>query len=271
MILASLKIKSFIFVPLFILPVVSIVLSLTIFPLKWSNRGVGSWRFLKTWLSPWRAYVAEFLGTFVFVFISSGAVLTNIFFGEVGLLGVALVTGLSITTMMLATVNISGGHLNPAVTLALWLSQKVRGTVAVFYMCAQILASFTAAGLLLFFFGTDSLQYKLGGPALGAGISDQTGLVIEATLTAILVFVVFATLVDKRGSVSFGPLAVGLIVLIAGVFAGPLTGAVLNPARALGPLLISGSSDITVWIVGPATGALFGLVYDFLFLGGGRK
>lgn len=222
---------------------------------------------MKEWVSPWRAYLAEFLGTFVFVFVASGAVLSNIFYSEIGTLGVALATGLILSAMIYATVHISGGHLNPAVTVSLWLAQKINGHLAVFYIISQILASFAAAGLVLLIFGSTSREFTLGGPVLNESVSGQTALLVEAVLTAVLVFAVFATMVDRRGPVSFGPLVVGLIVVVASLFALPISGAALNPARAIGPEVLSGSyQTLAIWIIGPLAGSLFGLVYEFVFL-----
>lgn len=216
---------------------------------------------------PWRAYLAEFLGTFVFVLISSGAVLSNIFFGDVGVLAQATATGLALAAMIWATAAISGGHINPAVTLAMWFAGKISATGAIFYIGAQIMASFAAAGLLLFVYGSRAIQFSLGAPVLGADISVQAAVVIEMVLTAALVFAVFATVVDRRGPVSFGPLVIGLVVMVSGIFAGPLTGAVLNPARVLGPAVLSNSfTNLPIWILGPLAGSLFGIVYEFVFL-----
>ena len=211
--------------------------------------------------------MAEFLATFVFVLIASGATLTNIFFSDIGGIGVALATGLALTSMIYAVFHLSGGHLNPAVTLAVWLAQKISSRVAVFYIIAQILASLAAAGLLLWIFGPDARQFSLGGPVIGVGVSVKTAVIVEAILTATLIFAVFATMIDKRGSVNFGPLVVGLVLTVSAIFAGSISGAALNPARAFGPLVISKSySDLAVWIIGPATGSIFGIIYDFLFL-----
>lgn len=221
-------------------------------------------------ISPWRAYVAEFLGTLVFVFVASGAVLTNYFYGDVGILGIALATGFSLAAMMYATFHISGGHLNPAVTLSLWLTQKIGGAVAIFYIVSQILASFAAAELLFLIYGQKGLEFMLGAPR--AVTSNQVALILEVVMSAILVFVIFATLVDKKGQSTLGPLIVGLVVVFATIMAGSLSGAVLNPARVLGPLVISKSYDLLpIFIAGPVTGGLFGLVYDWLFLRRGRK
>lgn len=230
-----------------------------------------SFSFLKDWFEPWRAYLAEFLGTFVFVLISSGAVLTNIFYGGLGDLGIASAAGLTLTAMIYATLRISGGHLNPAITLALWLAQRIRGTLAIFYIFSQILASLVAVTTLLFIFGEKAREFSLGGPLLGAGISQQTGFILEAILTAVLIWAFFATIVNQ-GNVGFGPLVVGLVVLISTIFAGPLTGAALNPARALGPaIVITPYEDLAIWIVGPAMGSLFGILYNLLFLRRGKR
>ena len=221
---------------------------------------------------PLQAYLAELLGTFVFVFVSSGAVLTNVVTGEVGGLGVSMATGFVLTAMIYSTVGISGGHLDPAVTLAVWFAERISFVNAVIYICLQLVAGIFAAYLLLWIFGQTSVQFLLGGPVLGVDMTVQRAIVVEAILTAVLVFSVFATLVDKRGPVSFGPLVIGLVVLTAGIFAGSLTGAALNPARALCPLLVSGSySSILVWVIGPVSGSLAGVLYKYLFLTSPKK
>lgn len=215
----------------------------------------------------WRAYLAEFLGTFVFVFIASCAVITNGLYGEVGTLGISLATGLTLSAMIFATVHISGGHLNPAVTLALWLSQKLNTINGFFYILFQIMGSFAAAYGLLLIFGERAMKFNVGGPALGSGVDVQTAVILEAILTAVLVFAVFAIIVDKRGPGSFGPLVIGLIVVVASLAVGALTGAALNPARALGPLVFARQFDLLpVYLIGPFAGSLFGIVYEFVFL-----
>ncbi|MBI2327029.1 aquaporin [Candidatus Curtissbacteria bacterium] len=225
---------------------------------------------LKDWIGPWRAYAAEFLGTFVFVLIASGSVLTNVFYGNVGILGIALATGLSLTAMIYATSPFSGGHLNPAVTLALWLVQKIESSRAIFYIAAQTAASFCAAATLLFIYGDRALKFTIGAPSVV--VSEQVALVIEVVLTSVLVFVVFATMIDKAGEKTTGPLAIGLVVVVATIMAGPLSGAVLNPARVLGPMILTKTyAYLAIYMVGPAMGSLFGVIYDFLFLRKSKK
>lgn len=228
--------------------------------------------FVREWISPWRAYLAEFLGTFVFVLVSCGSVLSYIFYGEIGTVGVSLASGLAYAAAMYATVHVSGGHLNSVVTLASWLAQKTNGSTAIFYIVFQLAASFSAAGLLLYIFGQEALQFSLGGPTLGVDIGISKAFVIEASLAATFVFVYFATMVDRRGPTSFGPLVLGLVVTALMLVALPLSGASINPARAVGPAVISQTFDnLMVATVGPLAGSLMGIVYDFVFLRKAKK
>lgn len=221
----------------------------------------------KFFFESWRSYLAEFLGTFIFVFVSLGAVLTNNLLGEIGVLGIALASGFAYIAMIFATVHLSGGQLNPAITLSLWLVKKLNTQDAFFYILAQFIASFAAAGVLFYVFGKASLDFSLGAQILGDTISLQKAVVVEAILTSVLIFTYFATMTDRRGPVSFGPFAVGLVVFVSFLVAGPISGGSINPARVLGAAVISKSySELSIWLVGPFTGSLFGLVYDFLFL-----
>lgn len=238
---------------------------------RWSNRSVT--KFVKIlYIKDWRSYIAEFLGTFVFVLIASGIVLSDAFFGDVGKIGIGLATGLVYASLIYVTAHLSGGYLNPAITLALWFTRKLSGVKTIFYVLAQIAASFAAAYVLLLFFGSPARELGLGGPILGVNTSSQIAIVVEAALTAVLVLCVYATMIDRSGPVSFGPLVLGFVLASETIFALPLSGAAFNPARALGPAVISNTFDnLLVWIVGPAAGSLFGLVYEFLFLRKGRK
>ena len=220
-------------------------------------------------ISGWRAYLAEFLGTFVFVFVSLGAVLADSLFGEIGILGIALAAGLAYGAMVFATVGISGGHLNPALSLSLWFAQKLAAVDLIFYTLAQFLAGFAAVLALAYIFSAGASDFSLGA-TLGQ-VTVQKIAVAEAIFAAILTFVYFATMVDRRGPTSFGPLALGFVVIFAILVAGPVSGGVINPARALAPAVISNSySELLPWIVGPYVGSLFGLVYEFVFLRKGK-
>lgn len=237
---------------------------------KWSNHFV---KILdQLYIKDWRAYIAEFLATFIFVLISCGVVLADLYFVEIGKVGIALASGFSYASLIYITSHLSGGYLNPAITLALWFSQKLTSVKAVNLIFAQILASFAAAGTLYYIFGPESRQLVLGAPILGIETNIQVATVVEALASAILVFGVFGTMVDRGGPVSFGPWVLGMLLVAMTLFAQPLTGAALNPARAIGPSVISENyNSLIVYLVGPAAGSLFGLVYDFLFLKKSKK
>src|SRR3990167_1356579 len=109
-------------------------------------------------VSDWRAYLAEFLGTFFFVFISSSIVLSDSFYNKAGIVGTFLGIGFCYTALIFASVHLAGGYLNPAVTMALWIGGKLSHIKAVFFLIGQMLASFIAAYLVLFIFGENGLQ-----------------------------------------------------------------------------------------------------------------
>jgi MIP family channel proteins len=196
-----------------------------------------------------RQCVAEAIGTFALIFIGIGAIYNN-----PGLLGVALAHGLTIAVMVSATAGISGGHLNPAVTLGLLVGGKINLRDSIAYWIAQ-LGGATAAGLLAAqFIGMPAVM--TGTPDLGEKISQLQGIGIEAVLTFFLVFVVYGSAVDARAP-KIGGLAIGLTVALDILFGGPLTGAAMNPARTFGPALASGhwNNHVVYWI-GPMLGGL---------------
>lgn len=238
-----------------------------------SNRSMQKyWVIVKSWFSDWRAYIAEFLGTFLFVFVANGAVVVNFLYGDIKTLGLAITIGFSYAVLLFMTIYRSQGYLNPAVTIALWLVKKISPINTFFYIIMQVLASFAAAGLLLLIFGQSAKEIGLGGPTLGVNVELSSAVLVEAILTAGLIFAVFATIVDRRGPVSFGPVAAGLFVVAAAMVAIPVSGAGFNPARAIGPGVFSNStSTLAVWIIGPLSGSLFALFYEVVFLRKGKK
>ena len=223
--------------------------------------------FVKSWFLDWRAYIAEFLGTLCFVFISSALVISDIFFGHLGVLGISLGIGLSYCALIFLTAHLSGGFLNPAVTIALWLSQKLTGVKTIFFLFAQVVASFAAAGLVFLVFGQEAQKFGLGAPAVGFDLAPDVAVILEAFLVTILIFVIFGTIVVRARPICFVPLAIGLVLFALTIFDLPLSGASLNPARAIGPAVISGKTlDLVLFLVGPLGGSLFGPIYSLLFL-----
>lgn len=214
---------------------------------------------------------AEFVGTFALVFVGAGAVMAG---GEV--VGIALAHGLILAVMISAVGHISGGHFNPAVTLGFLITGRMDPVMAVAYWVTQFAAA-TVAALLLWGTFPDQLidAANLGAPSLLAPSSEfgeiapVAGLVIEAVLTFFLVWVVFATAADPRGTFkSIAGLAIGFTIAADILIAGPFTGAAMNPARAFGPELVGNAwGDFWIWYVGPLVGGALGaLAYEFLYL-----
>ena len=230
------------------------------------------WGIIKSAFSDWRGYFAEFLGTFVFVFVVNGAVIVNYLYGDIKTVGLALTIGFSYAVLLFATAYRSQGYLNPAVTIALWLVKRISAVDTFFYIVMQVLASFAAAGLLLLIFSENAKEISLGGPIIGVNVQMSIAVLVEAILTAGLIYAVFATMIDRHGPVSFGPLVIGLFTVASAIVAIPVSGAAFNPVRAIGPgVLSSSTSNLAVWIIGPLSGSLFALVYEFVFLRKGKK
>jgi len=200
-------------------------------------------------------YIAEFVATFCLVFAGCGAiVIDSLSHGQITHVGVSIVFGLVITAMIYATGHISGAHINPAVSLAFALTRHFPLWRVPLYWATQFLGAIAAAGLLRAMFGNVA---KLGAtvPANGDGQS----LVMEAVLTFILMFVIMAVATDDRAVGQAAALAIGGTVLLDAMFGGPICGASMNPARSLGPAIVSGSLDHQwLYILGPVVGALLG-------------
>jgi len=204
--------------------------------------------------------VAELIGTFALIFIGVGAINNN-----AGLLGVAFGHGLTIAVMVSATAGISGGHLNPAVTLGFLVGKQIEVRKAIAYWISQLLGAVIAGFLLVTLLGTASqsgVEAVAGGTPDLNGIPPAKGILIEAVLTFFLVFVVYGTAVDVRAP-KIGGLAIGLTVTLDILFGGPLTGAAMNPARTFGPAVagVHWNNHLVYWIGPMLGGALAGIVY----------
>jgi aquaporin TIP len=209
-----------------------------------------------------RRGVAEFIGTFTLIFIGGGA-------GAISgndIVAVALANGLAIAIMVSNFGHISGGLFNPAITLGFLSTRRITPRLAVAYWVAQFGGAVIAAGILRWLVHKPLFNAAIPSVhRIGAG----RGFVLEAIMTFFLVVAVYATAVDPRGAFkSIAGLAIGLTITMGVFFAGPLTGAAMNPARAFGPELI-GNFWGAGWIyyVGPALGAVVAAVgYDWLYL-----
>lgn len=217
---------------------------------------------MKTWA--WNAIVAELIGTFLFFFVGIGAAaVSNI----VGVVGVALAHGLVLAVLVSSLGAISGGHFNPAVTFALWISSRLDNRRAIAYIVAQLIGGLLAALAISSIFNTPQ-AVAVSTPGLGPGIDIVRGIAIEAILTAVLLTAVFGTAVDPRAPRTIAGLGIGLAVAADIFMGGPLTGAAMNPARWFGPAVVAGRFDnAIVWIAGPLLGAaVVAALWRLLFL-----
>jgi MIP family channel proteins len=201
----------------------------------------------------WRTALAEFLGTFLLVFAGPGAIVINeVSGGELTHLGVGLSFGLAVTAAIVAFGGVSGAHINPAVSLGFALNGRLSWSQLPVYVGPQLLGAVIAAALLLALFGNVA--------GLGATVpsgSDLQALVLEVVISFFLITVILGAITDSGASLGSAALLIGGYVGLAAIFAGPIAGASMNPARSVGPSLVSGVWDgHWVYWLGPIGGAL---------------
>ncbi len=209
-----------------------------------------------------RAMLAEMIGTFALVLAGTGAVVSNaVSGGALGHVGVSLTFGLVIMVMIYSTGHISGAHFNPAVTLAFALVRHFPAARVLPYIVAQV------GGAIM---GSLAVRFLIG-KAGGLGVTHPSngsieGLLLEAILTYVLMFVIMAVATDTRAVGQAAALAIGGTIALEALFAGPITGASMNPARSLGPALVTGDfTDLWLYLIGPIAGAALGaLTYQVL-------
>ena len=209
-----------------------------------------------------RMALAEALGTFALVFAGTGALTIDATTGGgVGHVGVGLTFGLIVMVMIYAVGHISGAHINPAVTLAFWAARHFPTRLVPVYLVAQLAGALAASSLLRVMFGRAG---NLGATLPRASASQS--FLLEIVLTFVLMFVIMAVATDVRAIGQAAAIAIGGTVGLEALFAGPVSGASMNPARSLAPALIAGMWDAQwLYVVGPILGALAGaLVYTFI-------
>lgn len=201
--------------------------------------------------------VAEAIGTFALVFAGTGAIVINeTSHGAITHVGVALTFGLIVLVMIYTLGDISGAHLNPAVTIGFWLSRRLRGREVFPYLASQCAGALAASGLIRLLFP----ENRLLGATLPAG-SELQSLILEALLTALLMFVILGVSTGAREKGITAGIVVGSIIALEAMFAGPITGASMNPARSLGPAVVSGHfASLWLYLAGPVLGAAIGII-----------
>jgi aquaporin Z len=204
-------------------------------------------------------YFAEALGTFALVFAGTGAIVANyVSQGVVTHVGISLVFGLIVLAVIYAIGDISGAHINPAVTIAFCVAGRFERRHVLPYIIAQCLGALAASYLLIWLF-PDSKAYGVTLPM--EGLSSLKAFVIEAILTWLLMFVVLGVSTGSKEKGLLAGIAVGATVALEALLAGPLTNASMNPARSLGPALATGQIEqLWIYLVATTLGAILAVV-----------
>ena len=202
--------------------------------------------------------IAELIGTFALIFIGAGAGAI----GTGGLVGVAFAHGLVVLAFAYAYGDISGTHINPAVTIGLWAGKQIDAVTAAAYIVVQLIGGILGAFALRSVLGDAS---GLGATVLAPSVTPVQGFVVELLLTFFLVNTIFNTAVNGKCG-NHAPIAIGLTLVFAILMGGPLTGASLNPARTLGPAIMTGNySNLSIYMIAtPLGGILAALLYQLV-------
>lgn len=199
-------------------------------------------------------YIAELLGTFALVFCGTGAIVINQQSGgAVTHVGIAITFGLIVMAMIYALGDISGAHMNPAVTLAFAMAKRFPAKQVLPYLFSQVAGAGLASATLHYLFPEN--------PTLGATLPAGTALqsfVLEFILSFFLMLVIINVATGSKEQGLFAGLAIGATVLLEAMFAGPVCGASMNPARSMAPALVSGHTEhLWIYLVAPVLGAAF--------------
>lgn len=201
-----------------------------------------------------RRVLAECIGTYALVTAGCGAIMVNSSTGTLGHTGVAVTFGLVIMVMIAATGHLSGAHFNPAVTVAFALTRHFAWRDVPVYIGGQLAGATLGAITLRALLGHIA---SLGATMPSGSVSQSLG--VEILLSAVLMFVIMAVATDTRAVGQLAALSIGATVALDALWAGPISGASMNPARSLGPALVAGLwADQWLYIVGPITGAVIG-------------
>jgi len=201
-------------------------------------------------------YIAELLGTFALVFFGTGAIVANQQSdGVITHAGIAITFGLIVMAMIYALGDISGAHMNPAVTIAFTIAKRFQLKQVLPYVVSQFIGAILASLTLHFLFPTNETL----GATVPAG-TDMQSFILELILSFFLMLVIINVATGSKEQGMFAGLAIGSTVLLEAMFAGPICGASMNPARSVSPAIVSGHVEhLWIYIVAPVTGAAFAI------------
>ena len=220
--------------------------------------------------------IAELVGTYVLVVLGTLSVVTMVVFFKgpdmAGLLLIGLAFGVAVMVMVYVFGHISGTHINPAVSIALWATGRLPAKDLVGYIVAQLIGAVLASITIVIIVGQRAVDAGLGGTLPGVGVSYWQAIVSEGVMTFFLVLAVWGSAVDDRAPKGFAGIAIGLVVAADIWVSGPITGASMNPARTFGPLftetLWGGATHwakFPIYLIGPIVGGLVAaFLYDYI-------
>lgn len=220
--------------------------------------------------------VAELVGTYVLVLLGTLSVVTMVVFFKgpdmAGLLLIGLAFGVAVMVMIYVFGHISGTHINPAVSIALWATGRFPAKDLVAYIVAQLIGAVLASITIVIIVGQRAVDAGLGGTSPGVGVSYWQAIVSEGVMTFFLVLAVWGAAVDTRAPKGFAGLAIGLVVAADIWVSGPITGASMNPARTFGPLMgetlwggVTTWAKFPIYLIGPIVGGLLAaFLYDYI-------
>ena len=199
-----------------------------------------------------RKAASELIGTYILVFVGTSAIVINdLHQGVITHLGISIVFGLIVTAVIYSLGRISGAHINPAVTIAFWLARRFPINSVLPYIVAQVIGALLASTTVALMFA----EHATLGATLPAGSIAQS-LIMEIILTFILMLTIISVATGSKEEGIVAGIIIGMVVALAALFAGPVSGASMNPARSIGPALISGHIEyLWLYIIGPVVGA----------------
>ncbi|WP_413497660.1 MIP family channel protein [Carnobacterium maltaromaticum] len=212
--------------------------------------------------------IAEFIGTFVLVLFGTGAAVLGGGIEGIGTLGIAMAFGLSIVAMAYSIGTISGCHVNPAVSIAMYVNKRLSLSELAYYIVGQVLGAVVATGVLKIILSTSDMAVtNLGQNSFGA-LGAGGAFLVEAILTFIFILVIIVV-TGKHGSPEFAGLVIGLTLVLIHLLGIPLTGTSVNPARSFSPAIFAGGealSQLWVFIVAPIVGGILAAITSKLLL-----